>query len=64
MTGSVISAPRGIAHIIKNTLGSADNISTNAKYSGAGHSIFYASSTENGERLNFHLRADCYKIKI
>lgn len=64
MTGSVISAPRGIAHIIKNTLGSADNISTNAKYSAAGHSIFYASSTENGERLNFHLRADCYKIKI
>ncbi|VDK84551.1 unnamed protein product [Litomosoides sigmodontis] len=47
----VISAPRGIAHIIKSTFGSADNISESvaSDVSNVGHSTFY-SDTQNDDR--------------
>lgn len=51
VTGSVISAPRGFAHMIKNTFGSADNIpgSLQGNVSNVGHSTFYSSPGSNDE---------------
>lgn len=55
VTGSVISAPRGIAHIIKNKFGSADNIVDNFEdASNVGHSTFYSGSSSNDERNRAH----------
>ncbi|VDM36459.1 unnamed protein product [Toxocara canis] len=53
VTGSVISAPRGIAHMIKNTFGSADNIPDNLHGDGSnvGHSTFYSDAVANDDRL-------------
>ncbi|EFO25432.2 hypothetical protein LOAG_03056 [Loa loa] len=49
----VISAPRGIAHIIKSTFGSADNIpdSIASDASNVGHSTFY-SDTQTNDRIH------------
>ncbi|CAG9538468.1 unnamed protein product [Cercopithifilaria johnstoni] len=45
----VIAAPRGIAHIIKNTFGSADNIPDRIanNVSNVGHSTFYSDAQTN-----------------
>ncbi|VDO44568.1 unnamed protein product, partial [Brugia timori] len=49
----VIAAPRGIAHIIKSTFGSADNIpdSIASGASNVGHSTFY-SDTQTNDRIH------------
>ncbi|VDM07004.1 unnamed protein product [Wuchereria bancrofti] len=49
----VIAAPRGIAHIIKSTFGSADNIpdSIASDASNVGHSTFY-SDTQTNDRIH------------
>ncbi|VDK74784.1 unnamed protein product [Onchocerca ochengi] len=56
----VISAPRGIAHIIKSTFGSADNIpgSIESDVSNVGHSTFY-SDTQNSDRIHKFDLEDC-----
>ncbi|VDN37900.1 unnamed protein product, partial [Gongylonema pulchrum] len=45
----VMSAPRGIAHMIKNTFGSVDNIPGNVSSDAAniGHSTFYSDASNN-----------------
>ncbi|MCP9257026.1 Transmembrane and coiled-coil domains protein 1 [Dirofilaria immitis] len=53
----VISAPRGIAHIIKSTFGSADNIpgSITSDVSNVGHSTFYSDTQTNDRTHKFDL---------
>lgn len=48
VTGSVISAPRGLAHMLKNKFGSNDNIANDEDdASNVGQSTFYSGSTSN-----------------
>ncbi|VDN04574.1 unnamed protein product [Thelazia callipaeda] len=50
----VIAAPRGIAHMIKNTFGSADNIPDNVTndVSNVGHSTFYSVVAQSNDRMH------------
>uniref|UniRef100_F1KZT8 Transmembrane and coiled-coil domains protein 1 n=1 Tax=Ascaris suum TaxID=6253 RepID=F1KZT8_ASCSU len=61
VTGSVISAPRGIAHMIKNTFGSADNIpdSLHEGASNVGHSTFYPHDVSADDRLHSYSLNQC-----
>ncbi|VDK49581.1 unnamed protein product [Anisakis simplex] len=61
VTGSVISAPLGIAHMIKNTFGSADNIPDSVENEGAsvGHSTFYPNIISNDDRLRSYSTNQC-----
>ncbi|VBB30303.1 unnamed protein product [Acanthocheilonema viteae] len=53
----VIAAPRGIAHIIKSTFGSADNIpgSIASDVSNVGHSTFYSDTQTNDRTRKLNL---------
>lgn len=61
----VIAAPRGIAHIIKSTFGSADNIPDNitSDASNVGHSTFY-SSTQTNDRSVFYISCNALRFLI